>query len=107
MLASGTAERHHQVLKPAPLIIIHARVYQRNNVGHELMHTLLLIKKIDHRHIFSSERFESLLAPRIRDAARIENKPSAMPALVFRQSPMKRKTENPHRDMFPFRSQPM
>jgi len=87
MLASGAAERHHQALKAATLIVAHASIHQRNNAGEELMHALLLVEILDHRRVFAREAAEALFASGIRDAASIEDESAAVPGIVFRQAP--------------------
>ena len=51
------------------------------------MRAFLLIEIFDHRRIFARKSFESLFAPRIRYAARIENESAAVPGLVLRECP--------------------
>src|SRR5712692_4732594 len=105
MLAAGAAERHHQALEAATLIIAHAGIHQRHHAGEKLMHALLLIEIVDHRRVFAREGLEALFASGIRETASVENEPAAMPGLVFREGPVKRKTENPEDEVFCFGSQ--
>src|ERR1700733_3008200 len=95
MLPARAPKRHHQILKPSPLIIVHAGIHQRHHTGQKLMHALLLVEIVDHRRIATCEHFEALLASGIWQAASIKNKSSAISALTFRQPAMKRETENP------------
>src|SRR5579884_3917492 len=96
MPPTRATETHHQILKGATLVLVHAGLHQRRNTGEELMHGLLLIQIIDNRRIFARERFEAFFPPRIRQAAGIEDESAAMPTLVLRQSPVKRKAYDPH-----------
>src|ERR1700678_3947156 len=96
MLASSTTERHHQALKPAPLIFIHASIHKRHHACQKLMDALLLIQVLDHRSVPSGECFESFLPPRVWQATAVEDKTAAMPAIVFGHAAMERETYNPH-----------
>jgi len=78
MLASGTTERHHQVLEAATLIRAHACVHQRDRAGEELAHALLLIEIVDDRRVYSGEGLEALFAAGIREAAAVENETAAV-----------------------------
>ena len=89
MLSAGAAERHHQALEAATLIIAHAGIDQRHDAGEKLVHALLLIEIIDHWRVFAGESLEALFASGIRDAAAIENESASMSGLVFRQAPVK------------------
>src|SRR5713226_7405953 len=89
MLATGAAERHHQALEAATLIIAHTGIHQRYDAGEKLLYALLLIQIINHRHIFARESLEALFASGIRKAAAVENESAPMPGLVFRRAPVK------------------
>ena len=89
MLPAGAAERHHQVLKAAPLILAHAGVHQRQDTGQKLVHALLLIQIVDDRSVFAGEGLEALFAAGIGQAAAIENKSAAIPGLILRPAAMK------------------
>ena len=89
VLAAGAAERHHQVLEAALLIIAHTRIHQRDDAREKLMHALLLIEIVDYRRVFARQRFEAVFAAGIREAADIENESAAVPSIVLRDVPMK------------------
>ena len=105
MLASGASERHHQILKSAALVIVHAGVHQRHDAGQILMDAFLLVEVVDHRRVPARQRLEALFAAGIRQAAPVKDKAAAVPALIFRQAAMKRETENPHHQIVRIRSQ--
>src|SRR5439155_7454379 len=84
MLPTGAAERYHQVLEAAALIIADARIHQRDHAGEELMRALLLVEILDHRRVFSGQAFETLFASRIGNAAGIEDEAAAVPGLIRR-----------------------
>src|SRR6267143_99681 len=105
MLAAGAAEGNHQIFEAALLIAVDARIHQRQDAGEILMHALLLIEIVDDRGVFAGESLEALFASRIREAAAIENEPTAVSRLIFRQVLVKGKTENPHHQIFGFRSE--
>src|SRR5437870_12162466 len=96
MLPAGATERHHQVLEAATLILAHAGIHERYCACEKLMHALLLIQIIDHSCDFARERLDALFTAGIGKVAAIENESPAMPSLIFRPAPVKRKTENPH-----------
>src|SRR6266436_5309971 len=96
MLAARTAERDHQILEAALLIIGDAGIHQRQDAGEKLVHGLLLIEIVDDRSVFAGERLEAFFASGIREAAAIENEAAAIAAFVLRQALVKRKTENAH-----------
>src|SRR6267142_1283134 len=96
MLAAGAAERNHQILEAALLIVVDARIHQRQDAGEKLMNAFLLIEIVDHRGVFAGESLEALFAAGIREAAAIEDEPAAISRLVFRQLLVKGKTENPN-----------
>src|SRR5580658_11128483 len=100
MLAAGATERHHQMLEAATLIGDYACVHQRHCTGEKLMHALLLLEIVDHRRVFAAEGFEALFAPRVGEAAAVENEATAVASIVLRQASVKGKTENPHRQLF-------
>src|SRR6266566_4938256 len=106
MLSAGAAERDHQALEAATLVLTHAGVHQRRNISEKLMHALLLVQIIDHRHIFPGKRFESLFASGVRKTAAIENESAAISRSVFRHAaPVKRKTKNPNYQILALGSQ--
>src|SRR3979490_1174311 len=78
MLAAGAAERNHQIFEAALLIVVDARVHQRQDTSEKLMDAFLLIEIVDHRGVFAGESLEALFASRIREAPAIENEPAAI-----------------------------
>src|SRR5579864_4751655 len=95
MLAASAAERDHQVLKTAPLILAHAGIHERLGAAEKLMHTFLMIEILDDGSILSGKRFEALFASGIRKTAAIENKSAAVAAFVLGQAfAMEREAEN-------------
>src|SRR5579864_3056893 len=100
MLAAGASKSHHQVLEAAPLVFIDTGVHQRQRAGKELVHALLLIEVFDHRRISSGERFKSLFAPGIGQAAAVEDESSPVARLVFRPATVKGKAEDPYCEVF-------
>src|SRR5579863_4004930 len=88
MLAAGAAERDHQVLEAALLIVAYAGIHQRHDAGQKLMHALFLIQIVDDRRVAAGEGFEVLLAAGIGEATAIENESAAMSALIFWQAAM-------------------
>src|ERR1700756_5602472 len=98
MLAAGASKSHHQVLESAALVFIDAGVHQRQRAGKELVHALLLIEVFDHRRISSGERFKSLFAPGIGQAAAVENESPSIASFVLRPATVKGKAEDPHRE---------
>src|SRR6267142_4203877 len=105
MLAAGAAERNHQIFEAALLVVVDARIHQRQDAGEKLMHAFLLIEIVDHRGVFAGESLEALFASRIREAPAIENEPAAISRLIFRQVVMKGKAENPNDQIFSFGSE--
>src|SRR6266478_1633097 len=106
MLPAGASEGHHQVLEAALPVTAHAGIHQRHHAGEKLVYAFLLIQIIDYRRVFSGQRLEALFAAGIREAAAVKNKSAAVPALVPRQTAVKRETENPHDEIFRFARQP-
>src|SRR5713101_5796058 len=104
VLATGAAERNHQIFEAATLIFAHAGVHERENTGEKLMHAFLLIEIVDDRDVFASEGLEALFAAGIGEAAAIENKAAAVPVFVLRQFLVKRKTENAYGEIVRFNS---
>src|SRR5882762_5977417 len=104
MLAAGAAERNHQIFEAALLIVVDARVHQRQDTSEKLMDAFLLIEIVDHRGVFAGESLEALFASRIREAPAIENEPAAISRLIFRQVMVKGKAENPNGQVFGFGS---
>jgi len=96
MLASGATERHHQMLEAALPIGAHAFINQRVYAGDEPMHALLAIEILDDCRVFAGESFKAFFPSRIRKAAAIENKTSAVSGIVLRKAAVKGKTEDPH-----------
>ena len=82
MLAAGAAERYHQALEAAALIVAHAGIHKRQDAGKKLVHTLLLIKIINNRRVFAGQLLELFFAPGIGKTAGIEDKSAAVPCLV-------------------------
>src|SRR5713226_842349 len=105
MLAAGAAERDHQVLEPALLIVGDAGIQQRKNTGEKLVHALLLIEIVDHRGVLAGKSFEALFAAGIGETAAIENEAAAIAAFVLRQVLVKGKTENAHDEVVRVSSQ--
>src|SRR6267142_4851126 len=105
MLAAGAAERNHQIFEAALLIVVDARIHQRQDASEKLMHAFLLIEIVDHRRVFAGESLEAHLASRIREAAAIENEPAAISRFIFREVLVKGKTENPNDQVFGFGSE--
>src|SRR6201993_175416 len=107
MLAAGASKSHHQVLESAALVFIDTGVHQRQSAGKELVHALLLIEVFDYRGIHPGERFKSLFAPGIGQAAAVENESSSIASFVLRPAPVKRKAENPYREVLRTRGKPL
>src|SRR5882672_1701290 len=105
MLAAGAAERNHQIFEAALLIVVDARIHQRQDAGEKLMNAFLLIEIVDHRGVFTGESLEALFASRIREAAAIENEPAAISRFIFREVLVKGKTENTNDQVFGFGSE--
>src|SRR5229473_5892330 len=105
MLAAGAAERNHQIFEAALLIVVDARIHQRQDASEKLMHAFLLIEIVDDRGIFTRESLKALFASRIREAPAIEDEPAAISRLIFRQVLVKGKTENPDDQVFGFGSE--
>src|SRR6266852_1555309 len=89
MLASRAAERDHQTLETATLIIADAGVHKGHNTSEKLMHALLLDEVVDYRDVLARQMLKALFASGIREAAAIENESAAMPGFVLRQAPVK------------------
>ena len=89
MLTSRAPERDHEVFKTAALIIAQAGVHKRNGASEKSVDALLTIKVIDDNSVFACKGLEALLATGIGKASRVEDKPAAITALVFGQSPVK------------------
>src|SRR5467141_3486295 len=96
MLAAGTAERDHQILEAALLIVADAGIHQRQDAGEKLMHALLLIEIVDDRAVFAGKSLEALFAAGIGEAAAIEDEAAAVAGFVLGQGLVEGKTENPH-----------
>src|SRR3984893_10951522 len=105
MLAPGAAERNHQTLEAAGLIIADAGIHKREDTGEKLMHAVLLIEIVDHRGVLAGESLEAFLASGIREAAAIENEASAISGFVLWETLVKGKAENPHNEVLGVRSQ--
>src|SRR6266545_1871794 len=73
MLAASAAERHHQALEPAALIVGHAGIHQRHGAGEELADALLPVEILDHRCVLSGERPELFFTPGIGETAAVED----------------------------------
>src|SRR5208337_419327 len=86
----------HQILEPALLKAGHARFHQRGRAGQELMHAFLLVQGVDDWGVFSGEFPKALFAPRVGQAAGIENETAAVAGVVLRQIMVKGKAENAH-----------
>src|ERR1700688_4305324 len=97
MLATGAAERNHQVFKSSLVVAVYAGIDQRHHTGEKLMHAFLLIEIFNHRSFLAGKRLKALFTARIRQAPSIENKSAAMTRFVLRRSLMKRETKNAQR----------
>ena len=53
-------------------------------MGDELMHTFLLLEVVDHSGVYAGELLEALLATWVGQAARIEDKTSAITRFIHR-----------------------
>ncbi len=96
MLAARTAERDHQILEAALLIVGDAGIHQRKDAGEKLVHGFLLIEIVDDRRVLAGESLEALFAAGIGETAAIEHKAAAVAAFVLWQALVERKTENTH-----------
>src|SRR6267143_1556773 len=96
MLAARTAERDHQILEAALLIVGDAGIHQRKDAGEKLVHGFLLIEIVDDRSVLAGESFEALFAAVIGETAAIAHKAAAVAAFGLRQALVERKTENTH-----------
>src|SRR5579864_418830 len=101
MLPASAAERDHQVLKAAALILAYAGIHERLGAAEKPMHAVLLIEVFDDGSIPSGQRLEALFASGIRKAAAIEDESTAVTAFVLGHAvAMKRKTEDAHGERF-------
>src|SRR6266536_6506958 len=96
MLPAGASEGDHQMLEAAALVLTHAGLNQFHGGGEKLLHHWLPVQIFHHCGILSAEPLEPLLPPRIGQRARIEDKASAVAALVGQRTAMKRKTGDQH-----------
>ena len=96
MLSARAAERQHQVLKTALLIVAQAGVHQRHDAGQILVHALLLVQIFDHGRISSRLCLEPLFPARIGQTASIEDESSSISGLILGQPAMKREAEDSH-----------
>src|SRR5215469_5784151 len=94
MLPSSTPKADHQILESTLLVIAYTRINQSHHARQELMHTILLIQILDHRRILAGQRLELFFSPRIGKAPSIKHKAATIASLIFRQSSMKRETDN-------------
>src|SRR5262250_694743 len=84
VLSAGAAEGDHQALEPAPLIIAHSGINERDDTGEKLMDAHLLAQIVDHRRVLASKFLETWFASRIGKAASIEDESAAMTGIVLR-----------------------
>src|SRR6516164_10369348 len=105
VLPAGAAERHHQILEAALLIVADAGVDQREHAGQELVYALLLIQVVDHRRILAGQLLEALFAPRIGEAAAVKNETAPVPCFVLGQPAVEGKTAYANDQIFCFRGQ--
>src|SRR5215475_15322185 len=96
VLAARTAERDHEVLESAALVLLDAAIDQRENAREKLMHAFLLIQVLDDRRVASGESFELFLATGVGKTAAVENEAAAGSGLVFGPATVKREAENAH-----------
>src|SRR5271157_1533510 len=99
VLPARATERDSQAREPPTLICVDAGIHQRDSVGQKLMRAFLLVKIFDHHRVFACKSLEPLFASRVGYAAGIENEAAAVPGLVLRYPPGKRKTEDSHNQM--------
>src|SRR5262245_43300214 len=78
VLTSSAAERNHEVLKTAALVVVHGRVHERHNAGHELVHAFLLIEVLDDGSVAAGKRLEPFFSAGIWKTATIENKAASI-----------------------------
>ena len=86
VLASGAPEGHHQILKSAPLVGLHACIHQRLYSSKVAAHALLAAQELPHRRVLAGQFAESLFAAWIRQAARVENVASAVSRRIHGRS---------------------
>ena len=82
VLAAGAAERDHQTLESAELIIIYAGIHKRIDRGEELVNAFLLIQILDHRRVLAGQVAEALFSSWIRQASAVKNEAATVSAVV-------------------------
>src|SRR5215475_3694856 len=80
VLATGAAERDHQTLEAARLVIGDAGVHERINGREELVNAFLLVEIFHDRSVLAGELLEFFFATGIGEAAAIENETAAVAA---------------------------
>src|ERR1700676_392644 len=103
MLAARAPERQHQVLESAFLPRAYMFIDRRHGEAQTPLRALVPVEKFDHRLILARQRLELHFAARIWHPAAVENRAAAVPARVFRDAAMKRKTENSHNQIIRIR----
>ena len=89
VLAARAAERDHETLEAAGLVIGDAGVDERINGSQKLVNAFLLIQIFNDGRISASEFLEFFFATRIGKAAAIEDKAATVSAFVFGEFTMK------------------
>ena len=92
VLATGAAERDHEVFEASRLVVGDAGVDERVNGGEELVNALLLMEIFDDGRVLARQFLEFFFAAGIGEAAAVKDEAAAIAAVVFWQFAMERET---------------
>ena len=86
MLAAGAAKCYAQVLKATRDVIVYIDRYYRIDMLQVFIHPCVFLQKLLYFYIVACKMLVSFIPAGIQDAAAIEHKATAVPALVLRHA---------------------
>jgi len=82
VLAAGAAEGDHEVFEASALVAGDAAIYEGEDAGQVLLHTLLAAEVVDDRLVFAGEGLEAIFAAGVGEAAGVKDEAAAVAGLV-------------------------